>query len=296
MKVTKSDLTTGGRGYDMLRIFLSFYVFYVSFCALFMVPALTLIWDSIAIGPWFLQWLVLSFLLSVVIGIVAGLKGAAVLIGRDFRTVHFIRTVRKYLVLTFVAPFALFSALVLLTVFEYLNVLTGLEYLKDEMLWLITIWTVAFGGLAIGIILHFYVSVFTPRTLAKLYFGNASESKDQQGEVAAIREAFKQLREDAESFNLELNTSRFERLLDTRLYEGRDVTGELAKLIRHLSDGDSVVSALRGLGGWREDFLAPAKTKRELAHYLELSGTYAQVLPPVLGAVALRLLQVLLGH
>jgi hypothetical protein len=265
VKIAKSDLTPTGFAYFVARAFLLLYVFLASWFSLFVVPALVLTSISIHVSAWFLQWFVFSTVLSVVIGIVAVLRQVSIFVGRDFQTFYRIQTVGRILELIFTLPFILASAVV---------ILATVVYLKVEMLSVFTVWAVLFEGMAIGIILDIYGRVFTPRALAKLYFGHANESKDDSKKVAAISEAFKQLRDDAALHKLELSTTRFEQLLVTRLYEGKDIEGQLAEFIRHLSDGDSVVFALKQLDGDAQDFLALAKTERKWRNYVEWFAKY----------------------
>jgi hypothetical protein len=283
VKVTKSDLITTGRIGFVLDVFLFAYVFIASYFPLFVVFVSILRSLSISVGVSFLELTILPGVPSFVIGVVMARKRASFLVGRDFRTVHGMRTINRYLRPIFSGLFFVVSVPLVLAIYGYLKV---------EVLSLIVVWLVAVEGMAVGVALTIYLGMLAARDLARLYFRYANELKDRSKEVAAIREAFKQLRIDAADYGLELSTSRFEQLLATRLYKGKDVKDELAGLMRHLSDGDPIIVALKELAGDSEDFLALAKIEQEWRSFLEWIGKFVVlVLAPIASAVAVLLLE-----
>lgn len=281
MKIAKKDLITKRGVASATDVLLFVYVVLASYFPLWLGDLFALASFSISVGEWLLGLFILPIVLSFVIGVVVVRKRSSFLVGRDFRTVHRMRRVTRYLAPIFTGPFFVASAMLALLMFGYLKV---------EVLSAISVWLAFAEGMTATTALTIYLDMLTPRGLARLYFGYAKELKDLDKVVAAIREAFKQLRIDATIFGLELSTSRFEQLLASRLYKGNDVKGELAGLMRHLSDGDPVVVALKELAGGSEDFLALAKIEQKWRSVLEwITKFVVPVLGPIASAVAVLL-------
>lgn len=142
----------------------------------------------------------------------------------------------------------------------------------------------------IGLSLEDYTAVFLADKLAMLYFRQARELNDPLEKLAMTKEGVKGLDNKAHEYGLELDASRFVRLLAIRLLDHQNIDRELEHLSTCFSENTSFLTVLNGVGLGGESSLGPRRSYRErVSGDLGLLLKYATLVSVLIAAIELMM-------
>lgn len=124
-----------------------------------------------------------------------------------------------------------------------------------------------------------YFDAFPPIALAKLYFGQAKETRACDEKLRWIDSGLDSIREAASEFGLDFDSSWFKQNYAVRLFDGQNVDKELDQISTGLSHGHSILAAIGQMGAiTSEQFKLIQSTRNRVAVMVRNSKDLIQIL------------------
>lgn len=133
--------------------------------------------------------------------------------------------------------------------------------------------------LGVGGVMEGYFGVFPQLALARLYFGQARETRACDQKLGWIDSGLDSIREAASEFGLDFDNSWFKQNYAIRLFDGQNLDRELDQVSTSLSGGDSVMTALGQMGAiTSEQFKLRQSTRNRAAVMIRDGRDLIQIL------------------
>jgi hypothetical protein len=166
-----------------------------------------------------------------------------------------------------------------------------------QQLWMNT-WIVAMIGSTIyggAGVMASYFNVFAPRTLAKLSFGQAKETRASDRKLKWIHDGLNSIRVAAREFGLDFDSTWFKQHYAIRLFDGQNVDSDLDRVSSCMSRSESILAALGEMGAISPDSFKLMQTRKQrAATVLKAVGGFLEIIVAIVAAIVAAMLQVTL--